>query len=71
MEAKTTLHISQSLVLAAIGYQTNQRHVAAKSFTSLLNPLPLPRDIACGLYTARTEGTLYMQKGFEYISLVG
>lgn len=69
---KTTFHNSQSLVTqAASGYQTNQWHIAAESFTPHLDPSPLQREIACGLYTARTEGTIYMQKGFEYISLVG
>jgi len=68
----TTLHNSQSLVIqAASGYQTNQWHIAAESFTPHFNPPPLQREIAGGLYPARTEGTIYMQKGFEYISLVG
>jgi hypothetical protein len=59
--SKTTLHNSQSLVIqAASGYQTNQWHIAAESFTPQLTPPPLQREIACGLYTARTEGTIYM-----------
>jgi len=70
--SKTTLHNCQPLVIqAASGYQTNQWHIATESFTPYLNPPPLQREIAGGLYTARTEGTIYMQKGFEYISLVG
>jgi len=70
--SKTTLHNSQPLVIqTASGHQTNQWHIAADSFTPHFNPPPLQREIACGLYTARTEGTIYMQKGFEYISLVG
>jgi hypothetical protein len=70
--SKTTLYSSQLLVIqAATGYETNQWHIAAESFTPHLNPPPLQREIACGLYTVHTEGTIYMQKGFEYISLVG
>jgi hypothetical protein len=70
--SKTTLHNSQSLVIQpAGGYQTNQWYIAAEPFTLHLTLPPLQREIAGGLYPARTEGTIYMQNGFEYISLVG